>query len=528
MALPNFGYPNLYTNGINSNSQIRRSTDMIYQRGGTYEIILTGDTYLNTIQMNVDMYVSDNLVGRMNIVPYSTQQSGSIYFYKFNVRPYYYLQNFVENEHYKTYTLNDWSSSNQSINWNISYTNSIKANFKYGWSYVYSGNTVAEYGTANPSNDYNHFTAVPICAADNVPNALTNTGNYFNYIGGVNQFDEKFYLPNYDQELGSVMGTGSTINTTNLTLSPISQFLMDYPSVPEQSETGRFLTNAPRVQYIQPNENFVLSYLNGQTGDRQVIEADYIVFEFFDFNNNKLSHYEAPINTNGNSYASPVDYTDNLSIFSIPVGPVDINNIFTSIDFSTVAYYTAQICYGYPTNVRGTISNSTYAVGPISEVFYFYLYNNCLPENTRICFLNQKGGFDYYTFQSYRQDSKKITSSTFDSRYYATNLQSPDRDFGRTLKTYDINIDREIVVDSQYLNLSYANWLEELFISPQVYLVNEDYISPLDSPTTVYKDLIPLQVISSQVDKITKKHSKMNKYKITFKIADTFFTNKGF
>jgi hypothetical protein len=40
-----FGYTQLYANGLNSNTQLRRSADMIYQRGGTYEVVLTGDTY---------------------------------------------------------------------------------------------------------------------------------------------------------------------------------------------------------------------------------------------------------------------------------------------------------------------------------------------------------------------------------------------------------------------------------------------------------------------------------------------------
>ena len=57
-----FGYPQLYANGLNNNTQIRRSTDMIYQRGGTYSVTLTGDTYqvaaLNFgTQLNANDYV---------------------------------------------------------------------------------------------------------------------------------------------------------------------------------------------------------------------------------------------------------------------------------------------------------------------------------------------------------------------------------------------------------------------------------------------------------------------------------------
>jgi len=48
-----FGYPTQYANGLNSNSQLRRSTDMIYQRGGEYEVILTGNTYNASLELQV-------------------------------------------------------------------------------------------------------------------------------------------------------------------------------------------------------------------------------------------------------------------------------------------------------------------------------------------------------------------------------------------------------------------------------------------------------------------------------------------
>jgi len=306
----------------------------------------------------------------------------------------------------------------------------------------------------------------------------------------------------------------------------MSQFLMDYPTVPEMSQTARFLTDAPRIQYIQQNENYVLYYLNGQTGDRQVIEADYAVFEFYDENNNLVTQFNQELNFSGTTYQSPTDYTDTLKPFALPCGPVDIINIFASIDWSIVSYYRVQLYYSYPTNDPRRITVGP--VGPVSEIFYFYLYNNCLPENTRICWLNDKGGFDYYTFTSYRQDTKKITTARYDSRYYATNLNSADRNIGRSNKTFDTQVDQEIVLNTEYINIPTAQWLETLFYSPQVYLVKDDYISTIDRQDKVYKDIRPLVILSTQVDTITKKHSKLNKYSITFKTSDSFFTNKGF
>ena len=525
-----FGYPQIYANGLNNNSQLRRSADMLYQRGGTYEIVLTGSTYESTMQLNVDLFGNDSQVGRMALVPFDVQQSGSTYTYKFNLRPYSYMSNYVATQHYGYYWLNDWFTTNNVINIQNPYPNNVKANFKYGYQYTSGTTLVTEY-TGSPTNNLNHYTDIPFSSASTgfTASGFTNTGQYFDYVGGSFQMDVDHYiLPNYDQEVGTVMGTGNTINTinTNRRLSPMTQYLMDNPTLPEYSETSRFLTDAPRIQYIQTNENYVLWYLNGQTGDRQVIEADYLVLQFYNESNTRINYVQQQLNFSGTTYASPTGYTDNLRVFALPVGPADIVNTYSAIDWTNVAYYTAQIFYSYPTNNTNRITIGP--VGPLSEAFYFYIYDNCQPEDTRLAFLNARGGFDYFTFTSYRNDTKKIKTSSYESRYYSTNLNSPDRDFGRSTKTFDTDVTQEIVLESNYLSVEQGNWLEQLFYSPQVYIMKEDYISPLDRQDKIYKDLLPVQVLSTEVETITKKHRKLNKYRITLKTGNTFFVNKGF
>ena len=525
-----FGYPQLYANGLNSNSQLRRSSDMIYQRGDSYEIILTGNTLQTSLELDVDLYSDDVKVGRMALVPYSVTNDGTTYTYKFNLRPYSYMQNLLKTEHYQYFWLNDWFETSNQININNPYPNIIKANYKFGYRYINStGQTITEY-SGSPTNNLNHFTDIPYCIDDYsfIPSGFTNTGNYFNYVGGTFQFDENFILQNFDQEIGTVIGTGFTANTMSLYngQSPICQYLMDYPTVPEQSETGRFLTIAPRIQYIQSDENYVLYYLNGQTGDRQYIEADYAVFEFYDGNNNEIFRYNQELNLSGSTYQSPTGFTDNLKIFALPCGPKDIDNIYVTINWNDVAYYRVQLFYSYPTwDIR---RKEIGPIGPVSEAFYFYQYVNCLPESTRLCWLNDQGTYDYFTFRSYRQDTKKIERQNFDNRYYATNLASPDRNIGRTKKTFDTTITQEIVLESYYLTLSQGKWLEQLFYSPQVYLVKPDFVSPIDRPDKIYKDLRPVMITSTQVDTITKKHKKLNKYSITMMTGDSYFVNKGF
>jgi hypothetical protein len=539
-----FQYITLYNNGLNSNSQIRRSTDMIYQRGATYQIVLSGTTYEASMQLQVDLYAEDNMVGKMDLVPYDISQSGSTYTYKFNLRPYDYISNYIQSQHYTGYTLNDWITTKESINDNNPYPNSVKANFKFGYKYINStGQTIQEFSGNTVNNDFTHYTLIPNCVTNNVytPSGFTNTGKYFDYIGGQLQMDEKFFLPNFDQELGTVIGTGLTINNTDLyrLQSPTSQFLMTYPKSPYQSENGRFMTNAPRIQYIQSDENYVLYFLNGQTGDRQVIEANQMYIEYYDETNLRLYKSVVPIAIDSTVFNSPSGYTQTLQPYAFPCGPIDIdymyNNytaastLFTTgltVNWDEVAYYTVQLCNYYPTNY---LPNYNLSVGsPVSEPFYFYINENCQPENTRLAWLNAAGGYDYFTFTSYRQDTKKISRQTYDSRYYATDLASADRDYGRSVKTFAQDVDREIVLESDYLSVAYGAWLQELFLSPQVYEMKPDYISTLNNQSIVYKDMRPLQILSTEVETITKKHRKLNKYRITVKRADTFFANRGF
>jgi hypothetical protein len=522
-----FGYPQLYANGLNSTSQIRRSVDFVYQRGGSYEVVLTGTTFETTMQLVIDLYANDNKVGNMAIVPYETSLSGSTFYYKFNIRPYSYLSNYVNTEHYQYYWLNNFDATTLDINVNAPYSNGVKANFVYGYRYLLNGTYTGE--TIN--NDFNHYTYTPDAVNPNgfFPSGYTSTGKYFDYVGGTFQFDNNFILQNFDQEVGTNIGTGFTADVLNIynKLSPVGQYLMDYPTVPEQSETARFLTSAPRIQYIQNEENYVLYYLNGQTGDRQVIEADFAVYEFYNASNGLIQRYTQELNKAGTAYASPTTFNDNLKRFALPCGPQDIKNLFSGVTWSdNIAYYRVQLFYGLPTwNVNRVAIGP---IGPVSEAFWFYLYDNCLPENTRIVWLNNEGGYDYYTFQSYRQDSQKIDRKTYDSRYYSTNLSSPDRNVGRSIKTFDTNVIEETILETDYLSIPQSNWLEGLFTSPQVYIMKGDYISTIDRQNKIYKDLNPVDVISTSVERLNKKHNKLRKYRITLKAADSYFVNKGF
>lgn len=510
------GYQNLYTeNGLNSFSQLRRSTDMCYSRGATFEVILTGDTMFPTMELDLDLFVEDEKVGRLSVVPYSIISSGTTYYYKFNIRPYTYLSNFIKSEHHKYIYRYDWFRTNEDINDNNPYPNIIKWNARYGYRYITNGYTIKEY-TGSPTNDLCHYTMINICqdATSFIPSGFTNTGNYFHLIGGSFQLDDKYYKRNFDQEVGSTIKDGKLYTLDiNRTLSPISQYLLDYPSVPEESETSRFLTDAPRIQNVYEHETHCLYFLNGLTGDRQFIEGHFVWIEFFDENDNRIDYTYNEFNIDNPTSG----YTPTLKIYKFPCGPKDLYATYETIDFTNVAYYTVQICGGV-----------TEPVYPVSEVFYFYLKRDCPKHNTRLVWLNDKGGYDYYTFTDYREDNLKIDRQTFDNKYYSTNIDSPDRDYGRTVRQFDSNVDIETILETEYLTQGEGDWLTQLFYSSQVYEIKESFISPLDQQDILYCDLRPVQILSTEVKKIDKKHQKLSKYRITMKYSNDYFTVKSF
>lgn len=546
-----FGYP-VNTQGQNNITQIRRSVDMIYQRGATYDVYLTGSTYVDSMELVVDMYNKDVKVGQMSIVPYDVSLSGATYYYKFGIRPYDYMSNYIESEHYIQYSQTNLATFVPQVNiQRTQYKNITKANYKYGYRY-YSGTTlVTEYTGSTPTNDLYHTWQIPNCIYTDYTapqwnsGATSRNGIYFDYIGGQLQMDENLLIQNYDQEMGSVFNPDllysgapqvfTLVADYERNYSPASQFIFDYPRTPYQSEKSRFLTDAPRIQFLTQDDSYSLFYLMGQTGDRKVIEADYVQYRFYDENNTQLILSTRALVSSGStfgSYVSPTGFTDTLDVWALPVGPSEIDNLdIATINWSTIAYYTVQIFGGYPTD--NVLRTQRTAVVPVSERFYFYLTDNCLPESTRICWLNNRGGYDYYTFTAYRQDTKKISRQTYDNRQYQVQPNSPDRAIGRTIKTFATDIDQEIVLESDFLNLATANWIEQLFYSPQVYLMKNDYVSSLRDQQVlgqnmIYKDLTPTQILSTEVDTITKKHQKLNKYRITMKVANNFFVNKGF
>ena len=56
-------------------------------------------------------------------------------------------------------------------------------------------------------------------------------------------------------------------------------------------------------------------------------------------------------------------------------------------------------------------------------------------------------------------------------------------------KQFAQDVDREVVLESDFLTVEQGNWLEDLFLSPQVYEMKPSFISPMGCQDEYYMDL---------------------------------------
>ena len=119
-------------------------------------------------------------------------------------------------------------------------------------------------------------------------------------------------------------------------------------------------------------------------------------------------------------------------------------------------------------------------------------------ESIRLCWLNQWGVWDYYTFT--KKSSKNITTqgSTYEQLEGSWNESRYRLDsFKGGKKTFRVNSMEKISMNTDYITESESVWLEELINSPEVYELNgfqtdsafaalNTYVTPVRLTTTSY------------------------------------------
>lgn len=276
-----------------------------------------------------------------------------------------------------------------------------------------------------------------------------------------------------------------------------SDYIMD--------STGKFLTNLPglnmikglhsntnntRMLYTPEDSYLTLTTFNGSALGNDTINQ--VSYEYFDENNNYIT---------GETISISVSSQEMLDL---GVGPKN-KQVFSPLPTNT-KYYTVVL-------------RDTGAI--ISEKITIYI-RDCDTKytNKRIKYLNRLGGWDYFDFNLRSDETIDVDRSQFRRNLRELNSSNDYTykmgDRGNT--TYNVNASRTELVRTNWLKTHEASVLEELWTSPQVYLLKDD--------PKGYPRQYPINITTSSLDKGKGENFGLIRYEIEYQYSNNIFTQR--
>lgn len=273
-----------------------------------------------------------------------------------------------------------------------------------------------------------------------------------------------------------------------------------------------FLTNAPKKQYLRTTDYLTLGFINQYNYDFRVGTSGiafpsvrYIKIQFY-YNGSttgSLITKTAQAATGGHA-GYMLDSNVKLQFAGVGTGNLVGSGETLPTNWD---YYTVLAC--------------DYADNLVSDTYYFYNQSeDCKGfETIRLTWLNKFGVWDYYNFtkksiRSFSTNRKSYTqiTGTWNDSKFRLNGHSGGK------KTYNSSISEKIKLNTDYITESEAIWLEELFISNDVYILEQRSTDSADEGY-MRKYIQPATITNSTHTRKTKSNDKLIQY--TFEVETT-------
>ena len=271
------------------------------------------------------------------------------------------------------------------------------------------------------------------------------------------------------------------------------------------SQSKRFLTNAPNTQNANVEDYGTIAFLDD---DEQVssISLEY-------FNSAGVSLGSENVNkdaANGGAYSATSDVQKNLFYFGC--FPANLRSDNTTMFAELVSAGTIQ--GGYYTIRAWKTMASNYTTQE------YRINVNCPNlkgyEPIRLCWLNQWGVWDYYTFTQKSTRSISTKGSTYEQQTGTWN-ESAYRVNGYKggKKTFRVNATEKIKMNTDFISENDNVMFEELINSPEVYVL-AGYSYVYDVQTNLNQYVTPVRVTSTNFTKKTVANNRLIQY--TFEV----------
>jgi len=267
------------------------------------------------------------------------------------------------------------------------------------------------------------------------------------------------------------------------------------------SPTDRFLTNAPATQYANLEDYGTLAFLAP---------------------NNNLEYIKLTYNDSSGSQ----------------IGTENVDKTFANGAYNTFSTEISErlLFFGcYPANLQNWSSTFQNLVSPVDQmsggsiivqainstaISKRYTININCPnlkgfESIRLCWLNQWGAWDYYTFTQKSVRSISTSGSTYEQLAGTWNEKAYRVDsYKGGKKSFRVNATEKITMNSDFVSESENDMFEELINSPEVYIL-EGYQD--DGPYSALNQYVkPVRLTTSSFTKKTVANDKLIQY--TFEV----------
>ena len=269
------------------------------------------------------------------------------------------------------------------------------------------------------------------------------------------------------------------------------------------------LSNAPKTQYARISDYGTLPFLNMWESTQPEHTLAGAIITLLDSGGGGLATTTIlTTSANGGYFSQTAKGESPTRLLYLGCFPANLNNWWS--DFATHKANVSQIEIVTLANVA-TVSSETYRIDIICDNERGY-------EGIRLCWLNQWGAWDYYTFNQKSVRSTQTNRETYMQLGGTWNERTFDiAGYKGGKKNFRVNAIEKITMNTDYLNEAEAVWMEELINSTEVYLIN-GYDGTESSPynTITNKYVEPVRVATSSYTRKTVANDKLIQY--TFEV----------
>jgi hypothetical protein len=301
----------------------------------------------------------------------------------------------------------------------------------------------------------------------------------------------------------SIIFNGYVKHTDILTKAG-NNFAYDTTNITLTNNTSKFLTNAPTTQYANLEDYGTLSMVTLST------DLYAIFIEYFNSAGNSIGSESINRNVVTGAWSNPLTANSQKQILHFGCFPGNLQNWGSSF----ASYVAAGAIQGGSYTIVAQKQNSD----EISKTYTIEL--NCPNgkgyEPIRLCWLNQWGAWDYYTFTQKSIKSTSTSGATYNQLAGTWNesLYRPDSYKGGK-KAFRVNATEKITMNSNFVTEDEAVMFEELVNSPEVYLL-KGYEDIVETSSVLNQYVTPVRLLTSSFTKKTIANDRLMQY--TFEI----------